>query len=107
MKTNSIINKNGWLTNEAIISLRSQIVLNSLFLHDYENSFGLDCDEVCNFFDSFISFISELMQEDGINDDEFWDNIEKYDNNENLIMWYECYEFNPFNTNSIVNENVA
>lgn len=91
------INENGWLSDEALIDLRNQIVLNSLYYSDYKNDYLLDEREVSLFFDSFLSYVSELMEEDGIADESFFENLEAYDTAENLLEWYACYENNPFN----------
>ena len=86
-----------WLTQEQLWRLRRQIVLGSLYYSDYENSFGIDRYLVCDFFDSFLSFVSEQMQEDipVYDDRHFFDHLPSYDNEENLWEWYGCYENNP------------
>lgn len=94
---NKITDKNGWIKDEIIIDLRKQIILNSLFYSDYENSYGIDTHQVCDFFDGFISFISELMDEDGIPDEDFFKHLDMYDTEENLLEWYGCFVDNPFN----------
>ena len=86
-------------TKEDLQSLRNEIVLNSLFVSDYNNSFGISAKSVCDFFDSYMEFLSELAFEDNfkIGDpskgmhtyDEFF---EKYDTIDNLMEWYGCYE---------------
>ena len=86
-------------TKEDLQSLRKEIVLNSLFVSDYKNSFGISAKSVCDFFDSYMEFLSELAFEDNfkIGDpskgmhtyDEFFD---KYDTIDNLENWYGCYE---------------
>ena len=93
---NKITNENGWLKDEIIIDLRKQIYLNSLFFSDYENSYGIDSHQVCNFFDGFIDYISELMDEDGMSDEDFFNNLDKYDTTNNLLKWYGCFDENPF-----------
>ena len=93
---NKITNENGWLKDEIIIDLRKQIYLNSLFFSDYENSYGIDSHQVCNFFDGFIDYISELMDEDGMSDEDFFNNLDKYDTTDNLLDWYGCFDENPF-----------
>lgn len=40
-----------------IKKLRKQIVLNSLFVKDYENRFDFDANEVCAFFDGYMEFL--------------------------------------------------
>lgn len=77
------------LTDEELVKLRKEIRLNSLFISDYENSFGFDPHEVCEFFDGFMSHITELEKENGedLPWDEFW---KKYDTVENLLAWRDC-----------------
>ena len=43
--------------------LRKEIVLNSLYISDYNNSFNIDPHSVCDFFDGFISYMEELASE--------------------------------------------
>ena len=85
------------LTKAQLWSLRRQIVLGSLFYSDYVNTFGIDRRLVCDFFDSFLSFIGEQMQEDipGYDDRHFFDHLPAYDNAEALWEWYGCYEDDP------------
>lgn len=51
------------LNESQVIQLRNEITLNSLFLGDYKNSFGIDVEEVCNFFDSFLSWAYDKWKE--------------------------------------------
>ena len=78
------------LTKDQLWELREEIVLGSLYINDYENSFGIDPRGVCNFFDSFI--------EDAQQDDEgnFNDRkTEEFDNADELYDYYMSCE-NPF-----------
>lgn len=61
-------------TFETIKRLRKEIILNSLFVGDYENTFGFDAHKVCDFFDGYVEFLEE---------------IEEDENDENLERW--CY----------------
>lgn len=90
------VDEHGWLTDAALIDLRKQIVLNSIFNKDYENTYGLDEREVLNFFDGYVDYLSELMTEDGHTDEEFFDILKEYDTDENLISWYGMFAENPF-----------
>ena len=76
-------------------NLRNEIVLNSLYISDYENSFGIPAAIVCEFFDSYISYLDELMTENGecLPIDDFFN---KYDTKENLWNWWYCYDICPF-----------
>lgn len=86
-----------WLTQEQLWRLRRQIVLGSLYYSDYVNTFGIDCHPVCDFFDSFLSFVEELMKEEipDFDDATFFDHLPAYDNAERLWDWYGCFEENP------------
>lgn len=85
------------LTQEQLWKLRRQIVLGSLYYSDYINTFGIDRHLVCDFFDSFLSYVAELMQEDipDYDDHHFFQHLRDYDNTERLWDWYCCYEENP------------
>ena len=89
------------LTKEQLWKLRQEIVLGSLYTHDYDNSFGIDPSAVCNFFDSFI--------EDSQVDDYGRPNnrkTEEYDNAEDLYNYYRSCE-NPFGEVDNMNEDAA
>ena len=81
------------LTREQLVKLRGEIMLCSIYYVDYENSFGIDKRVVCDFFDGYAEELGYLMELDGLDGDEFFDNIVKYDNEENLWNYYcsiEC-----------------
>ena len=87
---------------EDLQQLRKEIVLNSLFVSDYNNSFGISAKSVCDFFDSYMDFIDEIAKEDHFEYGDNWGNqkyphtfsefFEKYDTIDNLLAWYYCYE---------------
>ena len=79
-------------TMEDLWALRQEIVLNSLFIADYENTFGIDAHSVCDFFDSFMSYAQELEKEDGFENETIEEFFDRYDTPENLWDWYWCYE---------------
>ena len=83
------------MTIEQLAKLRREIVFGSIFINDYENSFDIDPQICCTFFDGFCDFIEELMIEDGYTDDDYWEIIDDYDTIENLYEWYLCCEY-PF-----------
>ena len=67
MRTNDCFDENGWLKDEYLWPLRQQIILGSLYVSDYENSFGIKSEKVCDFFTSFWdSYCEELAKEDGL-----------------------------------------
>ena len=87
------------LTKEQLWKLRQEIVLGSVYTHDYDNSFGIDPSAVCSFFDSFI--------EDSQVDDFGKPNnreVEEYDNAEDLYNYYRSCE-NPFGEIENINES--
>lgn len=79
------------LTSAELAELRGDIILNSLYLSDYVNSFGFNPNHISTFFDGYISYLEELAKEDGYTE---WDNIFKmfdiYDTEENLYDWFMC-----------------
>ena len=80
------------LTREDLAKLREEIVLNSLYISDYENSFGFSPKSVNLFFDSYVSFLDELAEEDGMIIEDTFKFFDKYDTTDNLESWYNCYE---------------
>lgn len=88
------------LTKEEISKLRKEIVLNSLYTKDYENSFGIDPHKVQDFFDSFVEYIWQDVIE-GFEDDEKTSVLDaefkKHDNTEEIYDYY-AYMFDtpPF-----------
>ncbi len=83
------------LTEKDVIKLRKEVPIGSLFLRDYRNTFGVDTRMVCEFFDAYLEYLGELMEEDGIPDAKFWDEIGNYDNDKNLTAWFNCYVESP------------
>lgn len=85
-------------TREKLEKLRGEIVLNSLFTSDFENSFDIDASVVQDFFDGYLEFLAELSEEDYENglisedisklsdQSEF---LERYDNIDTLENWYD------------------
>ena len=76
------------LNTSQILDLRKEIVLNSLFLKDYENSFGIDAEECFTFFDGYCDYLFEIASEEGLRVNNFFEVIETYDNKENLLRWF-------------------
>lgn len=86
--------KNLLLTKEELWDLRKEIVLNSLFTSDYENTHHILPKDVQDFFDGYIEYLYELAEENGEKPD-IQDLCIKYDNPDNLENWYNCFEDNP------------
>lgn len=80
------------LTMDEVYQLRKDIVLCSLYYSDYRNKLGVNVKDCCDFFDGYAEFLKEEMEEDGISDNEFFDHLGLYDNEENLSNWYYCFE---------------
>ena len=76
------------LTPNELWELRTEIILNSLYVADYTNSFGFSAKDVSYFFEGYIEYIYELMNEDNADDSQFKD----YDNLNNLWAWFNCYD---------------
>lgn len=93
-------------TEADLAQLRREVVLNSDYYTDYQNSFGIEMHSASMFFDSYLSFISELAEEDGYKWDyaepgstyyqegyHTWSEfLERYDTTYNLREWWGCYE---------------
>ena len=85
---------------EDLQQLRKEIVLNSLFVSDYNNSFGISAKSVSLFFDSYMSFIWDMAHNEdnfivgypNYGDHTYEEFFEKYDTIDNLYDWYGCYE---------------
>ena len=87
----------GSLSKTQLKRLREDITLNSLYLSDYENRYGIDRNDVFNFFDSYLNYLEELMQEDRPEltetevDNMFFDLLPEYDNINNLLEYQYCF----------------
>lgn len=81
-------------SKEDLWKLRCEVIVNSPYLSDYHNSFGLDTNSVYDFFDSWLSYMQSEMEEDGHKDagDKFFDYFDQYDNAETLEQWYYCFD---------------
>lgn len=91
------------MTKKDLWKLRQEIVLNSLFTNDYDNSFGINATIVQNFFDSYMEELSYLLQEKydreeikEMSSDKYYKEIFKLDNEENLYNFYESMENTGF-----------
>lgn len=83
------------LTKNQLKQLRKEIVLNSLFLNDYNNSLFIKEKTACAFFDSYIEYLYEIAHENNFKSNDITDVLNKYDNIENLYNYYLCYENDP------------
>ena len=80
------------LNPDELWELRQEIVLNSIYVSDYENSFGFHSSDMCLFFDSYLCYLCEMMEEMGIASEDHLKCLDEFDNPENLQDWYDCYE---------------
>jgi hypothetical protein len=76
------------LTKAELWAIRNEIVLGSMFITDYANTFGYNPKDLSYFFEGYVDYLYELMEEDGAEDKDF----EKYDNEDNLLSWFYCYD---------------
>lgn len=83
------------MTKTSLWELRQEIVLNSLYTTDFNNTFGCTAHSVQNFFDGYMSYLEELMTEDGVSDSEVFDVLSTYDTIDNLWIWWNMYHVNP------------
>ena len=84
--------KHVWeLSKRKILKLRKEITLNSMFVRDYQNSFGLYPHEVQTYFDGYVENLWKMMPK-------HWPEKEKlaryteYDTKENLLFYHETYD---------------
>lgn len=115
--------ENGWFKDEHLWALRQEIVLGSIYVSDYKNSFGISPEKVCDFFTSFWeSYCEELAKEDNLREqavalaherlknetnvsasklqsyiDKAYHelSLQQYDKEEVLLDWYHCFEECP------------
>lgn len=76
-------------TFEDIKKLRREIVLNSYFYSDYENSLDLDEHEVSCFFDGYLDFLQSNYEDE--HDGEYPDDVFDLESDEELEAWFECW----------------
>ena len=77
------------LNKEQLWKLRGEITLNSLFVNDYENTFGFAASSVCDFFDGYLEYLNDLADsEHGKDKTPFPEIIRQYDNADNLFDYY-------------------
>ena len=67
MEYSDFFDEDGWLKDEYLWSLRQEITLGSMYIADYNNSFGINPEKVYDFFTSFWdSYCEELAKEDNL-----------------------------------------
>ena len=78
-------------TKKRLWELRRQVRLGSLYSKDYENSFGIDKNFCQTFFDGYMEYLGELMDEDGVGH-RYYDYLSSYDTAKNLYNWYGMFD---------------
>ena len=73
------------LNKDQLWDLRTQIVLNSIFISDYEHTFEFDPDDICGFFDGYLEYIYELTGDDSR---DVLDVIREFDTPDSLFEYY-------------------
>lgn len=73
-------------------ALRKQVTVNSIYVSDYQNNLGISAKSASIFFDGWLDFCQELMEEDGKDKpgDNFFDYFDEYDNADTLEQWFLC-----------------
>lgn len=84
------------LTKNQLKQLRKEIVLNSLFLNDYNNTLFIKQKTVCNFFDAYLEYLSDDFKCKDI------DGIFKHDNLTNLYNYYFSFEYDPLKRDDFI-----
>ena len=77
------------LTTKQLENLRKDIPLCSLYVDDYENRYNIDPKQVCMFFDGYADYLGEIMVENNIDCDAFFENLEEFDTIDNLCCWHD------------------
>ena len=81
------------LTDDELLQLRQDICLGSCYLSDYENRFDIDREQVYDFFDGYVEYLEELLEEYNDTHKRQKDDSFEFDSADNLINWYYCIEY--------------
>lgn len=76
------------LNSVLLWKLRSEIILNSLYIGDYQNSFEFEPESIAYFFDGYLEYLYELANGEGLEDIELTDLVDRYDNPDTLFEYY-------------------
>ena len=76
------------LHSDDLWALRQEIVLNSIFVSDYKNSFGFAPKSMQVFFDGYLEYLCDLAEEDGVDREDISEVIANYDDESNLFDYY-------------------
>ena len=83
------------ITKTSLWQLRQEILLNSLYTSDFDNTFGYTAHSVQDFFDGYLGDLEGQMIADGVDDSDLFDVLGKYDNADNLWEYWNIYYANP------------
>lgn len=96
---NQVRFKAGKFTRDELKQLRSEIILDSIYIDDYANSFNIDKELVQDFFNGYSDYLYELKDDpDGANPENDFDNID------NLESWYWIVDYDV-SANGDLNED--
>lgn len=80
------------LTSAELWAIRSKVVVNSVYLADYENQYGISEVSLCNFFDGYYDYMWELAEEKYGKDIDIDNILDEFDNEDTLYSWFNCNE---------------
>ena len=80
------------LTSAELWDIRLKVVVNSVYINDFENQYGINEVSLCNFFEGYYDFICELAEEKIGKNIAHSLVLPHFDNEENLYRWFNCYD---------------
>lgn len=80
------------LTSAELWAIRSKVVVNSVYLADYENQYGISEVSLCNFFDGYYDYMWELAELEYGKDVKETKVFEEFDTEDTLYGWFNCHE---------------
>lgn len=78
-------------TIDELWDLRNQVVVNSVFLYDYDNNNHIDEKSLSDFFSGYYDYMWEIANEI-LSNPTHEDVVNDYDNKETLYDWFNCYD---------------
>ena len=84
------------LNTEQILQLRKEIVLNSIFTNDYENSFDIPPQQVQDFFDCYIEYCEDCFIDENfeMENNDYFNLVLDFANDDiNLIEYFNTIEW--------------
>lgn len=84
------------LTDQEMVQLREEIVLNSQHYDDYENSLGVPAVEAFHWFDGYIRDVYDAAVRDGVTNEQFgkdfYGMVDKYDTDDFLLASFHQWQ---------------